>query len=233
MALERYYVVRQAENSVSRTLRFHLPSAHAQQSHGKGGKGKGGVSANDVAFSKSEKDALKAYTTAAELKGRPSYSSINKRLRNNPPPPEPTRGAVPELTSAIDKSELLDTTEVYRGVGGKVGGRLSSLDVGDEITDHAFMSTSTSRMAAFEFTDSWGGGNAAILEIKAPAGTKAVPMNKYRLGLGNERELLIQRGQKMRVTGRSTRTMRTSRGSGFQRKTRAVEVPVIQMEIIQ
>ena len=198
-SLERYYAVRQTAGS------FWFHASHNQKSHGGGGRsGGGGFKSNDADMTEFDTLSLKYYASGkVPGTGEPAFEQINNGLRNNPPPPEPTRGSAPAITAAIDKSELTANTEVYRGVTGKHAGAIKSMSPGDTMVDHGFMSTSSSPSAASLFAEESGGTTLTVMRVRVPAGTKAVPLSKYKAGLGDERELLLQRGTKMRMTGRS------------------------------
>ena len=223
LTLERAMERRQAEPSVQV---FH--ASHNQKSHGGGGKGSGGggIQSNDADMTTDDRKALRLYasgTTFTRVGGQPrqepAFKGINNRLRKKPPPPDPKRGDAADITAAINKSELTSNAEVYRGVTGKHAGAIKSMSPGDTMVDHGFMSTSSSRSAAAKFGLE-GGESSTVMRVRVPAGTKAVPMSKYKAGLGSERELLLQRGTKMRMTGRST----TRIGS--------VTVEILDMEVV-
>ncbi len=126
---------------------------------------------------------------------------------------------VEQIDAIMSQSRLTRDVQVHRGVGGLgmfghagTGGK--SL-VGMEYTEPAYASTTADPNVAREFYAGEDyGGRGAILNIRVPAGTKAIQLS----GLGpkpkhdwelprppeQEAELLLQRGLTYRITGDRT-----------------------------
>jgi hypothetical protein len=148
------------------------------------------------ALTRAERQALVDYKGAL-------YMSANNTLRRE-------RGQIPDtpeyrtlarrirtIDTAVAKSPLTADVQVTRGVkvGRAVFGEAWDRDLtGAEWTEHAYLSTSTSDKTAGLFSD-LGHRDAAKMRILVPAGTPAVELS----GSGDEAELLLRRGLRMRV----------------------------------
>lgn len=109
------------------------------------------------------------------------------------------------IDSAVAKSVLQSDTVVYRGVGfNEFQAHLETLKTGEAITDAAFMSTSDSLETAAKFS----GGPATVLEIRLPAGSRALYVEEFSANKGEEEnEYVLPRGTTLRyVTRRFTKT---------------------------
>ena len=132
-----------------------------------------------------EKIALKQYTGSA-------YESINDKLRSLQwGSDRPTTKVAGLMHDGIEKSRLTKDTDLYRGITnvssifGPVGSK-----VGQEFTEHGFVSTSTQPHTAF--------GGDAKLTIHAPAGSHGMDVKSFS-HYGHENEVLLQHGTKFKV----------------------------------
>lgn len=180
----------------------HLAGKHDQSTHAGGHRSLGNYapigslvgksSTSSVQLSQSETDALDGYVT----KGR--HLDVNTYLRDgsdwlSPEELDRAKYMDKELTNAINKSELLQDTELVRGVGYQA---FSSIDLdsknisGQTFIDKGFMSTTKSNFPNDAFT------GAIKMNIKAPKGTKALDVtqvfdNRYTQF---DQEILLQKG---------------------------------------
>lgn len=158
--------------------------AHDQDDHGN----RGGVRSNPVRFETAydgvveeatEDDEALAYSYTGG-----QHETMNRWLRGSGEASQADRDLEADLDAVIEASPglLVDTT-LFRGVDDQTG----PFAVGDIIEDPAFMSTSLDWGPASNFAA------AALLEIKAPKGTKGIR--------GEEvfDEFILGRGTRMRV----------------------------------
>lgn len=125
---------------------------------------------------------------------------------------EHTRQRVAEIVSLINKQEPFSApVTLYRGMSSKfLPGELNDL-IGTVIKDLGLMSTSLDKETAALFQ-----GSGVMLEIIAPAGTRALPVNHARLPdqsgtpeefripanvIGSESEILLPPGTALKVIG--------------------------------
>jgi hypothetical protein len=146
-----------------------------------------------------EKMALRSYQNM-------SYADINDYLRGGSMhraySDADIRGLMASIDRALDKARLPRDVVAYRGIfsSGKIFGSTPEGLVGRTITDKGFLSTSLNRKVSRE-TFAGKGPDAVTLRIKVPKGTRG----GYLGSLGSrhaadERELLLSRGRKYRVT---------------------------------
>jgi hypothetical protein len=147
------------------------------------------------------------------------HEIINRHLRHAGPASSFTRRAIANLDAAMERARVPRDVFGYRGVGNIeafLGGDPRSM-IGATFTDKGFMSTSLRREVAahFAFQNASPGSSSAILRIRVPRGTRGTYYNKKAAGwMARERELLIHRGARVRITGvRAGGTSRT--GSSY------------------
>lgn len=128
-----------------------------------------------------------------------SYKHLNRYLRgggqSNPsstPNADQWQKMSDLLNEALDQTQTKRDLVVYRGVR---GGAIPKLQVGDEITDHGFISTSMDPGEAQGFSEGYAtdGPGATVFEVSVPAGTHALQANV------DEHELVLRPGSTMRV----------------------------------
>ena len=127
------------------------------------------------------------------------YKDINDSLRFGDD--YPNEDDIFNLDEALDKSKLTEDVVSWRGIGDS--SFLGDIDIGDTFADEGFLSTSLSTHVADEYV-SFGGSNRAYFRIVSKKGSSA----GYFDGMSNfptERELLIPRGSRMRLTNITTR----------------------------
>lgn len=101
------------------------------------------------------------------------------------------------MDRAMEVAQPLEKELVtYRGVKGRLADALDELKVGDEYTDLAFMSTSTSPKVAQAFSF---GTNSKIMKIVNPKGSKGLDMSKFIDDAEYESEFVLPRGSRLRV----------------------------------
>lgn len=109
--------------------------------------------------------------------------------------------AVSVLDDLVAADSAQTPTKLYRGLSAEWA---ADLDVGVEIVDNAFVSTSLNPTVAEGFLNEAGKGpNAVIMEITAAPGTPAYFMSgvrEYDPAEGSEQEVILGRGTRIRVT---------------------------------
>lgn len=154
-----------------------------------------GVAGMD-ALTRDEKAAVDDYSTI-------HYSDINNVLRGRFANPrfqeqiDAAKGRIKALDAAIAKGSLARDAVLFRGTHiDAVGGKVPA--VGTVFSDGGFLSTSPSRDSAASFA-SGSAGMGALLRIAAPKGTRAIDVS--HVAGGHEKEVLLNRGTKLKVTG--------------------------------
>jgi hypothetical protein len=167
---------------------------------------------------KEQDEAIAAYSMSIFL-------DINQYLRTNDKPILTTKeyldNHIKNLDALIDeKGDVLEDTVVYRGTssvkGGTTGTMLESLQEGDIVEDLAYSSATKSPKVAFEAfgpsnqkwegvrtftnTPSKRGGNSSFWAITLPAGSKALAKPEGEYGHSHEKEVLLPRGSKFKIT---------------------------------
>ena len=134
----------------------------------------------------------------------------------------------------IDKVPgLPKNTLLYRGTRSRSAETLFSRDVGEEFTDLGFVSTSLEYETAEMFSSTGDGNqnNGVILEIEAPAGTKAISLAAY-FGdeVDAETEIVLARGTTFRVLSKTDATddkpLRTVRVAVIDQTENVTQEPV-------
>lgn len=153
-------------------------------------------------LSPAETAALTSYTGDG-------YRAINGALRGQRPFSADVKDEIAALDNLFGRSALPSPAVLYRGVGPEVveAYRRAGLKAGSVIFDPAFMSTSLSRAAATEFLKDQPDGY--FIRLTAPAGSRALSVEKVAFYGEGEREILLARGQRLKVIGydRDTRTI--------------------------
>lgn len=127
------------------------------------------------------------------------YASINQRLRKEERSSDPFwDNAAMALESKIDSSRVGAKT-LYRGISVTANIDKNMFQVGAEINDKGFMSTTTNKKVADRFSKSVG----VVLRIKSTPSTKGLDVNKT-LGKQSyhavEQEVLLQHNTTLRIT---------------------------------
>lgn len=152
-----------------------------------------------------EKKALDNYTT---------YVGVNDRLRGSGPFKGPLTAADDQLIAGLDSvfarpgARLEESVVVHRAWQGS---GISGKKVGATFTDKGYTSTAMSSDASKRFQGYYAKGakSPTMVEIRAPAGTRAIYVGTAPNGafdaLGDS-ELLLSRGTTYRVIEQGTRT---------------------------
>ena len=163
----------------------------------------------NAVLSDPQKKAIAAY-------GGMGYHDMRKIMLNSKTPMnkehfERAKENINELDKAIESSELAQDITLMRGMYGVP--ELASLDnssIGKEIDSPSYWSTSSDEKIARQFTSSGGNAknpskDAVMLNIKMKKGQKALDVstlkNELNPGTTNEKEMLLPRGTKFKVTG--------------------------------
>jgi hypothetical protein len=147
-------------------------------------------------FSKPSKDALKLYTSSTGKQD--AYSTLNRNLRRSKG--QASNPTVAALDAAFESAKPLSTDAVtYRAV--RYAATKVRIAEGETVTDHGFVSTTPARARAVKFGKEQQGRNVDLIELTIPAGTKVLDINRIIPALfGKERELLLSRSTRFRVT---------------------------------
>lgn len=144
---------------------------------------------NDTA----NEQALKEYTGNT---GSSSYDNINKYLNNKTELTNQQIQMVEKNIKLLDESIKEKTKNdfyTYRGIAIKA----NDIDVGDEIVNKGYTSTSISKGIAQEFADYY---NGSVIQIEVPKGTRALYIGAHSGSGFNEEELLFGRNSKIIIT---------------------------------
>lgn len=150
--------------------------------------------ANDIVTSREDRNAFENYTGSGN-------GPINDALRKNDGPGIASyRKQIEALDRNIAKMQAPSNVVVYRGIGG--AGPLHSMSpvelqrlVGARIEDLGFVSTSTSRTTANNFS-----GGRVVLRIHAPKGTRGAYVQNTLSSHTSEYEFIMSRGTQFTVT---------------------------------
>lgn len=142
-------------------------------------------------------DALKQYTANI-------YYPINKALRAEPQEPLSTQeqAVVKALDEAFDRA--MKTTEVmqlFRAAGEEFANVVDTLKVGEDVTDHAFASTTIDENYARTLMAGQSGDRKALIEVVLPKDSRAIdtsPFNPFK----GENETLLPRNTTFRYLGK-------------------------------
>ena len=117
-----------------------------------------------------------------------SYEILNRQLRaGERTSSERGRKVVRDMRAAM--RETTEDLEVWRGRGSR-----NDYAVGDEFSDRAFSSWSTSYKTAANFAGGWAGkAEGTLYRVRLPKGSRAVVENEA------EQEVLLRPGSKYRV----------------------------------
>jgi hypothetical protein len=141
-----------------------------------------------------QRNALQDYSTTG-------YTAINRYLRTgevNPRNQSDADKEVKKLDSVFEKASLPENFTVYRGIDESVINAMKdNLKVGAEFALLGFTSTTYDEKIANNF--SRGNKKTAIIEIDLPKGAKALAIENHTQ-LKAEREVLLDRGMKFKVT---------------------------------
>jgi SPP1 gp7 family putative phage head morphogenesis protein len=107
---------------------------------------------------------------------------------------------LPLMDGAIEKSVIGRDVTVFRGVmSDEFADRLDALQVGDTITDKAYLSTSGSYLSASQYA----GAGRPVMEIDVPKGSRALYAEGISMNAGiGEEEYILPRGTVLRYRGR-------------------------------
>lgn len=123
------------------------------------------------------------------------YEEINAALRGSGPASAQATEWANNIAEYLDQAAFPEDTTVTRGVSADYAQTLRDLPVGAEFQDHGFAST-----------DSYYG--ELTIKINVKQGAKAAAISDYSVyGETAEREILLQRGSRFRVVGKSGDTM--------------------------
>ncbi len=119
------------------------------------------------------------------------YTSINQGLRDSKGTKVTAR--IAKMDDAFAKAPALEQDIVVARGTSSGGGRWAKLKTGDVFQDHGFVSTSVNSGKAFS--------GSTQIKIRVPKGSKGIFMNELLSEHSNEREYLLPRSSKFRITG--------------------------------
>lgn len=132
-------------------------------------------------LSEDERDAISDYAMDSER--------LNSALRNG------FSNGDPELDSALQKASTDKEMVLYRGLPKDPG-----WEVGQSISDRAYLSLSTSRGIAESFADEFADNGGPIIIATLPKGSPASEIGKLSTSHASEGEILGARNSSMRVS---------------------------------
>ena len=184
---------------------------HDQSTHGSWATGSQGSSSDGGGFKdygSQPQEFYQHYESTYRINGslinsvttyQQAGATINDEMRRKwDSADEDSKKLVLEIDSAIDDSLPLDeNTILYRGMRGQ---GISDFEVGDVLTDKAYMSTTVHK----EFADGWANNltSGYIIKIEAQAGQKGLITNFYTADtmLTDEYEYLLPRNTSIEIT---------------------------------
>lgn len=141
----------------------------------------------DQKLETSERNAILNYSGSG-------YASINNKLRSSKG--KEVSETIKNMDKAFKKAPALTEDLVVRRGVGSSGGVFDKLQTGDVFQDHGFVSTSAKPGGGFSKSTS--------IHIRVPKGAKGIYMDSKLSLHSSEREFLLPRGSKFRVTGVKT-----------------------------
>lgn len=161
----------------------------------KAAKGKAAHKAASVDLDSNQVDAIKEYTGNM-------YLTVNPKLRAGKPVSKADAKELKLIDDAFAKAKTTEDIEVYRGISGDAMKHYQHLKPGDSFKDSAFVSTSTDKDTADNFSR---GDGKAIMQVRVPKGSKAISVDSlsvFKKG-GNvtrsENEILLDRNSSFKV----------------------------------
>lgn len=143
-----------------------------------------------------EQDAITSY----QLNG---FHDVNEALRGQRALAPVTEDLIEQLDGVLARSALDADMTLYRGIQDRFDG----LDVGAEFTDAAFVSTSMDEVTAVSmFADaevvreSGEFVESVVIRLEVPRGTNALRLDSANEFYAREKEVLLRRGARFRIT---------------------------------
>ena len=153
-----------------------------------------------IEFSKplNDKEKLALYSYSGN-----NYTRINKQLRGLEEKSSYVQEIIGRLDSVMKKSRTTEDMIAYRGISSSI---FKSTEIGTEIIDEGFGSTTTKLSIAKRFAESSAyqqsknnpDSSALIMEIRIPKGSRAVSMRKFTT-YKTEDEILIDKKAKYKI----------------------------------
>lgn len=153
------------------------------------------------------KESLKGKLSDNEISALQEYSAtssgVNKPLRSNKPIPFlALKNKIDLLDSAISKSSLPRDIEVFRIVRSNFFEKKLLPNIGNEIIDNGFLSTTPSAVAARDLLSTLSEdyrGPYSILKLHIPKNYNAIAMTEHLTENPDDMELLLKRGTRFRL----------------------------------
>lgn len=171
---------------------------------GGGGEGDAYDSEVPVGLSAVDTKTLKWYSTDS------GYNNLNKYLatgetiyKSGEFSSKSLDKTVAKMDNAFKNAKLKNPTTVYRGLNEKAAQQFLSSKKGDIIRSKTFMSTSTNKDIALEFSKSMKTPKTYVMEVKLSKGTKAMSM-KGKAHFDREKEILVNRNTSLKMKGTRT-----------------------------
>lgn len=172
------------------------PKSEGQPSEANPAKGKAAhKAATPTGLDDAHRDAIKEYTGSM-------YIDVNQALRKGKPIPAADRKEMKLVDEAFSKAKTTEPMEVYRGIGPSDSDMFANLKLGDSFQDKGFVSTSTDKDTADNFSR---GDTPTMLQINVPKGSKAISVDsmsvfkKGGMAKRSENEILLNRGGSFKV----------------------------------
>jgi hypothetical protein len=174
---------------------------------------------SDFIFANASEDQLEAFGTYTE-----NSTIVNNLLRGKNVGSEAEIEAARKQVDAIDDvfadANLSDGVVAYRGMSlSSLEQQGVSLTPGTTFSDPAYLSTSAEEAVADRLFGS-GGDDSALMEIAVPAGARALYLENISQ-IPGESELLLDRGQSIRIISVSEETVTRGSKSITRKRIRA------------
>jgi len=169
-----------------------------------GGGGDAYESEVPTGLSAADTKTLKWYSTDD------GYSNMNKYLatgetkyKSGEFSPKSLDKTVSKMDTAFKNAALKNDATVYRGLNENAAKQFLSAKKGDIIKSKTFLSTSSSKDIAMEFSKSTKTPKTYVMEVKLSKGTSAMSM-KGKAHFDREKEVLVNRNTNLKMKGTRT-----------------------------
>jgi hypothetical protein len=161
---------------------------------GEGGGGSFSSAPAKVGLETAHQNALRQY--AASI-----YQPVNKGLRDRTQLSSLEQEVVRTLDEAFDRAmKTTELMQLFRAAGEEFADYVDAIKVGEDLTDEAFVSTTTDERLARTFLSGQPGEKKVLVEIVLPKDSRAIdtsPFNPFK----GENEVLLPRNTKFRYLG--------------------------------
>lgn len=159
-----------------------------------------------------ERSIIKGYTVS-------DYLDMNRAIRAGDGSPE-MQHRVEVMQKALLRAQMPEAATVFRGISGTMDPANARKMIGKVVVNEGFSSTSLNFHTGYTFTGRYKGNT--VYQFNLPKGSNAAYMRGSR-----EKEILLPKGAKFRITGVRTFTYRGAYGGSDP-----VQVTLIQADYL-